>query len=190
MPIVPRYQELRVGTQVSIVLKADQKSGKRTIGTIQTILTSGDHPRGIKVCLSTGQIGRVQEVVNPGITSTITSADYVIPSSSNESRFTGRYRDIRLDSQLEQPDSEIDLFAYVKPAKVKRNKQKQDENNTKDAPFSDSQADDTDNVEAMTGDIKVITNEHDGIVKCPVCNEFSGDEMAVSYHVQKHFDQT
>lgn len=52
------------GTNVSIVLKADQRSGKRTQGVVKDILTSSaKHSRGIKVRLQDGQIGRVQEIM-------------------------------------------------------------------------------------------------------------------------------
>jgi uncharacterized repeat protein (TIGR03833 family) len=51
------------GTAVSVVLKADQPTGKRTKGIVKDILTSSPvHPRGIKVRLEDGQVGRVQEV--------------------------------------------------------------------------------------------------------------------------------
>lgn len=53
------------GTEVDIVLKADQRSGKRTRGIVKDILTNSSfHPHGIKVRLMDGQVGRVQEIVN------------------------------------------------------------------------------------------------------------------------------
>ncbi|MCJ1450946.1 hypothetical protein MMC28_001280 [Mycoblastus sanguinarius] len=59
---VPRMSQLRPGIRVNMVLKADQQSGKLTTGQISEILTRGDHPRGIKVRLSNGQVGRVQSL--------------------------------------------------------------------------------------------------------------------------------
>jgi uncharacterized repeat protein (TIGR03833 family) len=51
------------GTNVKIVLKADQRSGKLTEGTVKDILTkSSFHPHGIKVRLTDGQVGRVKEI--------------------------------------------------------------------------------------------------------------------------------
>lgn len=51
------------GTTVDIVLKKDQKTGKLTRGIVKDILTnSSTHPHGIKVRLTDGQIGRVQEI--------------------------------------------------------------------------------------------------------------------------------
>jgi len=53
------------GTRVSIVQKADQRSGRRTEGVVRDILTSSPtHPHGIKVRLETGEVGRVQEVLS------------------------------------------------------------------------------------------------------------------------------
>lgn len=52
------------GLEVAIILKKDQRSGKRTRGFVKDLLTSSAfHSRGIKVRLEDGQIGRVIEVV-------------------------------------------------------------------------------------------------------------------------------
>lgn len=59
---VPKMSQLRKGVGVKIVLKADQRTGKLTTGNISDILTRGDHPRGIKVRLTDGQVGRVQSL--------------------------------------------------------------------------------------------------------------------------------
>ena len=51
------------GKTVDIVLKNDQKTGKLTRGIVKDILTkSATHPHGIKVRLTDGQVGRVQEI--------------------------------------------------------------------------------------------------------------------------------
>ena len=57
--------DIKVGDVVDIVLKADQRSGKLTRGTVKRILTSsGYHPHGIKVMIVEGnQVGRVQDIV-------------------------------------------------------------------------------------------------------------------------------
>ena len=52
---------VRRGQRVAIVLKADQDTGKLTEGIVRDLLTNSDvHPRGIKVRLESGDIGRVQ----------------------------------------------------------------------------------------------------------------------------------
>jgi uncharacterized repeat protein (TIGR03833 family) len=51
------------GLEVDIILKKDQRSGKRTRGIVKDLLTSSSHhSRGIKVRLEDGQVGRVAEI--------------------------------------------------------------------------------------------------------------------------------
>ena len=50
--------------EVEIILKKDQRSGKRTRGIVKDLLTSSAyHSRGIKVRLEDGQVGRVAEII-------------------------------------------------------------------------------------------------------------------------------
>jgi uncharacterized repeat protein (TIGR03833 family) len=52
------------GLTVLVVLKQDQRTGKLTQGVVKDILTrSASHPRGIKVRLQSGLVGRVQQIV-------------------------------------------------------------------------------------------------------------------------------
>jgi uncharacterized repeat protein (TIGR03833 family) len=56
--------DIKPGIEVAIVLKNDQRSGRLTYGTVETLLTkSSFHPHGIKVRLTDGQVGRVKEIV-------------------------------------------------------------------------------------------------------------------------------
>jgi uncharacterized repeat protein (TIGR03833 family) len=56
-----RRENIRTGSHVSVVLKHDQASGTLTEGIVERILTkSPTHPHGIKVKLSSGQVGRVK----------------------------------------------------------------------------------------------------------------------------------
>ncbi len=58
-----KRSNIKPGSHVSIVLKQDQRSGKRTEGIVKDILTkSATHPHGIKVRLENGAVGRVKEV--------------------------------------------------------------------------------------------------------------------------------
>ncbi len=57
-------EDIHLGLEVDIVLKADQRTGKLTRGIVQDILTSSSfHPHGIKVRLESGEVGRVQHIV-------------------------------------------------------------------------------------------------------------------------------
>jgi len=53
------------GLEVEIILKKDQRTGKRTVGIVKDLLTSAPrHSRGIKVRLEDGQVGRVAEIID------------------------------------------------------------------------------------------------------------------------------
>ncbi|HUI39921.1 MAG TPA: YwbE family protein [Methanothrix sp.] len=57
-------KDIKPGIEVDIVLKKDQRTGKRTRGIVKEILTgSSFHPHGIKVKLQDGKVGRVQEII-------------------------------------------------------------------------------------------------------------------------------
>jgi uncharacterized repeat protein (TIGR03833 family) len=57
-------KDIKPGTRVNITQKQDQRSGRLTSGVVKDILTkSAFHSRGIKVRLQTGEVGRVQEIV-------------------------------------------------------------------------------------------------------------------------------
>lgn len=58
-------KNIKPGVEVDIVLKQDQRTGKKTRGIVKDILTkSPNHPHGIKVRLETGEVGRVQEIID------------------------------------------------------------------------------------------------------------------------------
>jgi uncharacterized repeat protein (TIGR03833 family) len=55
---------IKMGSKVLVVQKQDQRSGKLTEGVVMRILTNSmNHPRGIKVMLEGGIVGRVQKIV-------------------------------------------------------------------------------------------------------------------------------
>ena len=57
-------KDIYPGLEVDIILKKDQKTGKRTRGFVKDLLTSSSfHSRGLKVCLAEGQVGRVVEII-------------------------------------------------------------------------------------------------------------------------------
>ncbi len=57
-------KDIRAGLEVDVILKKDQATGKTTRGIVKDILTkSSYHPRGIKVRLQDGQVGRVKEII-------------------------------------------------------------------------------------------------------------------------------
>lgn len=56
------------GQLVMIIQKHHQRTGELTEGFVQRILTSAPkHTRGIKVRLQTGEVGRVQEIIEDDV---------------------------------------------------------------------------------------------------------------------------
>ena len=56
--------EIYPGLEVDIILKKDQRSGKKTRGIVKDLLTSSSfHSRGIKVRLEDGQVGRGIDII-------------------------------------------------------------------------------------------------------------------------------
>lgn len=63
MPVSDR-NKIKIGMYVAVVLKKDQGTGELTEGEVKNILTNSSyHPHGIKVKLTDGQVGRVQEIL-------------------------------------------------------------------------------------------------------------------------------
>ncbi|POR34548.1 Uncharacterized protein YwbE [Tolypocladium paradoxum] len=83
---VPTMQQVVPGASVFIVLKQDQPTGQETPGVVADVLTRGNHPRGIKVRLRDGQVGRVQRMGAQPVKAT--------------SGFSMRYSDVRNETEF------------------------------------------------------------------------------------------
>jgi uncharacterized repeat protein (TIGR03833 family) len=58
-------KNIQIGSDVDVIQKQDQRTGKLTRGIVQRILTkSATHPHGIKVRLESGEVGRVKWVLD------------------------------------------------------------------------------------------------------------------------------
>ena len=124
---------LSPGKHVNIVLKADQRTGNLTAGQIADVLTRGDHPRGIKVRLKDGQIGRVQSLSssqsqaaaqttesNSGQQSSHMSHNSSLSTQNINNRWK-MTQDMRYDGHDPEARSDIgNLADYIKPCKQKR----------------------------------------------------------------------
>lgn len=176
---VPNIRQVIVGAPVSIVLKVDQPTGRQVQGIVAELLTRGDHPRGIKVRLQDGRVGRVQKMVSEddaksaseGLSGldrygeSATQHTGVVTVTAESMAFTrGRYPDFRADEAEEPQREEVSLADYVvKNKKQNKGSKAKATNDTNESTFS--------------------TN----IVTCPVCGQFEGDEAAVAHHVDTHF---
>lgn len=57
-------KDVHPGLTVDIVQKKDQSTGRKTRGIVKEILTNSmHHPRGIKVRLQDGRVGRIREII-------------------------------------------------------------------------------------------------------------------------------
>ncbi len=62
---ITKRSEIKIGARVQVVEKHNQRTGELTEGIVARILTPGsNHPRGIKVMLEDGRVGRVQKIVS------------------------------------------------------------------------------------------------------------------------------
>ena len=71
-----------IGTEVSVIQKQDQRTGRLTKGIVSEILTnSASHPRGIKVRLANGIVGRISSSTSQNVTRRSThSAAFMDPT--------------------------------------------------------------------------------------------------------------
>ncbi|RAK95271.1 YwbE family protein [Aspergillus ibericus CBS 121593] len=156
----PTTTEVIPGACVNIVLKKDQPTGRTVTGTVADVLTRGNHPRGIKVRLRDGRVGRVQSL------------------SSNPPSFVGgdgrrvRFAGVEQDGEGGGPEESIGLDAYV----------------TNSAGRQRGRGRGRQGGSSGEGEGQDHADFEYGIVTCPVCGDFQGDEAAVAHHVAGHFD--
>lgn len=181
---VPSIQQIVSGAHVSIVLKVDQPTGRQVQGTVADVLTSGNHPRGIKVRLVDGRVGRVQRMAteeearagSEGLSNLGRNGEASgglhqgvrTTTAPSTSRFNIRYRDVREEEELDGPPAGYSLGDLLPPGHPLLEQH--------DSPAHER------GVPNETTDLSSATQV------CPVCNEFEGDEIAISHHVNSHFD--
>ncbi|KAK1237107.1 hypothetical protein MKX07_005986 [Trichoderma sp. CBMAI-0711] len=118
---VPTSRQVVAGAAVFIVLKEDQPTGRETQGIVQDVLTSGDHPRGIKVRLRSGQVGRVQRLDDGSSQPSNRTALASGASFNANSKLNSRYTDIRNDADFDNylqgppPRSLADFMPSLEP---------------------------------------------------------------------------
>ncbi|KAH9213939.1 hypothetical protein DL95DRAFT_390063 [Leptodontidium sp. 2 PMI_412] len=199
---VPTIQQVVPGAPVSIVLKVDQPTGRQVQGTVAELLTRGNHPRGIKVRLQDGRVGRVQRMASEeearagsaglsGLGRDGESGGGGLIDEMGDGRspmmgsqiggFTGRkYGDYRLDAPDEPPTPELSLEDYIVTKGNKKNRR--GKNVQKIGPDPETADDGPASPSGNESALKSATSV------CPVCGEFEGDEAAVAHHVNGHFN--
>ncbi|KAL2073854.1 hypothetical protein VTL71DRAFT_11180 [Oculimacula yallundae] len=196
---VPSVQQVVNGAFVSIVLKIDQPTGRQVQGTVAELLTRGNHPRGIKVRLQDGRVGRVQRMAtedearigSAGLSGLGRNGEQsegareIAGMGSMQSSMMGhqdtrptasKYGYYRLDEPDQPPTSELSLEDYIVTKSSK--KSRRGKNTSDSEPIDQSQV-------SASRDLST----HEPVTTaCPVCGEFEGDEMAVAHHVNGHFE--
>lgn len=185
-PAVPTTREVVPGAGVNIVLKQDQPTGRTVSGVVRDVLTRGDHPRGIKVRLADGRVGRVQSLAAGEVkAATEVAGEETSPGGAGLPAWgggdgrpfgprRGRGRGMEEGEGEGLPSQQIGLDAYIKPAK-QRGKRRGNAGGGGPGEQSGS------------GERMGYELPKEVAARCPVCDEFEGDEAAVAHHVAGHF---
>ena len=179
MPSVPTTRDVVPGAHVNIVLKVDQPTGRTVSGVVSQLLTRGNHPRGIKVRLADGRVGRVQSMAgapaplsDESTADASNDADVPLAVARGSRRRRGGCRTPR--AEPEPPlaaTQQVGLDAYIKPARARGRGR---------AQYAGGHA-----AEESTASASLEPEESS---TCPVCGDFWGDVAALTHHVQTHFD--
>ncbi|KAF2267853.1 hypothetical protein CC78DRAFT_50492 [Lojkania enalia] len=182
---VPAYSVIVVGNGVSIILKQDQSIGHQVQGIVAELLTRGDHPRGVKVRLRDGRVGRVQALVSEeeGVRgeNIVRGTDAGLgrngEASSSPAPGQGRGRGRGGQNFRHVQDSRDDGYMW-------------DESRSRNLSeyFSGLDLESQDEIGGWAASERSTVPEvKSEMVKCPVCGIFEGDERAVAHHVEGHF---
>ena len=157
---MPTSQQVVPGAAVSIVLKQDQPTGREVQGVVQDLLSRGDHPRGIKVRLKDGRIGRVQRMATGSTAAPLSAAEteHITVASRTPKMRNGERGD--QESFLQEPP--LRTLGDYRP-----------------------DLDDPGEAFAQPGEELSFSS---ATIKCPICGGFEGDEAAVSHHVEEHLE--
>lgn len=204
------------GASVNIVLKADQPTGRTVTGVVRDILTRGNHPRGIKVRLADGRVGRVQSMAS---STTATSCSTSTPTgNSGIGDVDGLVEGLEgatinhEDGGAQQGPTAFRSEAGLRSGRGGRRGGRRgglgggrfrDQDDQEELPSQqiglDAYVKQAKPRRRGRGNQSVATENDDEqnqaspapqeIIICPVCGAFEGDEAAVSHHVASHFEE-
>ncbi|ESZ90455.1 hypothetical protein SBOR_9149 [Sclerotinia borealis F-4128] len=214
---VPRFSELLPGTHVSIVLKVDQGSGREVQGWVGNLLGRGEHPRGVKVRLRDGRVGRVRRIVKEGeVEDDVEGLEGLQGLGENgevggsegrggemgRARGSGfldrRYTDFRNDGYDESTaisnttGASLEDYIVVKGNR-KGKKERTQGNSAKEKEKEEIGEMDEAEEYSRENARDEILGEREEVFRsemstCFVCAEFEGDELAMTHHVNGHFE--
>ena len=187
---VPEFREVVPGVGVSVVLKVDQPTGRQVQGIVADVLTSGNHPHGIKVRLQDGRVGRVQQIVDDA-TARATSEGLNNLGRNGESNGFGAvmrpsYHQTFTPGQRHFSDVREDPYDYDSYSSSRAPPSLADyirgpgiNNEVEPGPIIPP---------AEQNPLSGAADLTSPVVVCPVCGLFEGDEAAVAFHANSHFD--
>ncbi|OAA71311.1 hypothetical protein ISF_01862 [Cordyceps fumosorosea ARSEF 2679] len=157
---VPTIRQVVPGAGVFIILKEDQPTGRETRGVVDEVLTAGNHPRGIKVRLRDSQVGRVQRLDKTP------SNGEDLPSSENDTGLTteGPARRGGGSTRFSHRYTDVRNDDYL------------------EGPPERSLAD---FLPPGFGESTAPKQAAAPTVTCPMCQDFEGDETAVTHHIDQ-----
>ncbi|KAB5533532.1 hypothetical protein GE09DRAFT_1227542 [Coniochaeta sp. 2T2.1] len=215
-PVVPSRRDVIPGASVHVVLKQDQPTGRTVSGIVRDVLTSGNHPRGIKVRLADGRVGRVQSIAAAAAAGSASGEpgrdggdggvqggglDGAVEVGGRAAWASDGGRDIARgggsggmrrgmvrDARMD-PDEPPPVEIGL-DAYIKPAKQRKRKGKGKGTEQKGSL--EGGSVEqprfVEDGDGGAPLKQHEELARCPVCHDFEGDEAAVAHHVASHFN--
>ncbi|KAK6542988.1 hypothetical protein TWF694_006919 [Orbilia ellipsospora] len=204
---VPRHASITPSTPVSIILKQDQPTGRQVTGIVSEILTRGDHPRGVKVRLKDGRVGRVQQIItdNSPLSPNLDSSSGYPDEDDGSGRVEYNY-----DQTSTVAEGDGGFFnSRGRSGGRTRGRGRGRGRGGGGSRFSGMTPRDSEGAERSEATYDLTAFIKDGrkggkgkvqrseatsptvesavTVRCPVCGDFEGDERAVEYHVESHF---
>ena len=164
---------------MSIILKEDQQSGHQVKGIVADLLTRGDHPRGVKVRLRDGRVGRVQGLVSEadGLQGEAIVGGPEANLGRNGEGAANARREERRGGKTERDVREDDEYLYENRA-----------SNQDHGLFAALEEADRKHEQSKFGPTAQSLAPEETAV-CPVCFKFEGDEASVAHHVEQHFTE-
>ncbi|ROW15009.1 hypothetical protein VPNG_03481 [Cytospora leucostoma] len=186
-PPVPTISQVVPGATVNIVLKADQPTGRTVQGVVKDLLTRGNHPRGIKVRLADGRVGRVQTMASG-------TASSSAPPYAGEPSGIGSLAGGVQDTGIGYPESggsyDPGYGSGSRPGRGGQRGGRGGRGGNGSGGYEDEAGLPSQQIglDAYNGEQAAVSQAPLEIVTCPVCGTFEGDETAVAHHVAAHFE--
>ncbi|KAF2205624.1 hypothetical protein GQ43DRAFT_445893 [Delitschia confertaspora ATCC 74209] len=196
---VPPHRSILIGVPVSIVLKQDQPTGRQVQGIVQDVLTRGDHPRGVKVRLRDGRVGRVQRLCEMEV------------GLRGEESVGGREAGLGRNGEggggrggEREGEGDFGMRGGGRGGRGGRGFRHVEDIRSSDN-YYDAPPDRGTSLGVYFAGLEELDRQHaldrglneevernvpelqSATAVCPVCGEFEGDEVAVSRHVEGHF---